>query len=222
MPNRIEVKPGDKYFRLTIVKEVPKRKGKRYFLCKCDCGNFVTVRFVALRAGEVKSCGCWKREVDSWRFRELVKHNPNYSEHHSYYKEMYSIWHGMKQRCENPNRPHYEDYGGRGIRVCDEWKKFAPFQKWSHENGWKQGLTLDRIDVDGNYEPSNCRWITQKEQLLNRRNTVKLTLHGMTKPLVKWAEIYSISPHVIRNRLDDGWNVEAAITTPKSESGHCA
>jgi hypothetical protein len=217
MPKKLEVHPGDKYNRLTIIKEVEKRKGKRYVLCQCDCGKMDIVRFVALRAGEVKSCGCWKREKSASRMHEMATCRPNYSEHHSYYKEMYSIWHGMKQRCENPNRPHYEDYGGRGIKVCKEWQKFAPFQKWAHKSGWAPGLSIDRINSDGNYEPSNCRWITMEQQQLNRRNTVLLTLNGITSPLVEWAKIYHLPQHIIRNRLKNGWTVKEAITIPKQE-----
>lgn len=101
---------------------------------------------------------------------------------------LYRIWLSMKNRCENSNRPKYKDYGGRGISVCEEWHDAKTFCKWALENGYEEGLQIDRIDVNGNYEPSNCRWVTPKENSRNRRNTVYLTINGETKSVVEWCE----------------------------------
>lgn len=107
----------------------------------------------------------------------------------------------MKNRCYNSENKHYKDYGGRGITVCDEWmdKKegYANFQKWALENGWKESLSIDRIDVNGNYKPSNCRFVTLKENARNRRNTVYLTVNGITKPASEWSEVTGISSYTI-------------------------
>lgn len=124
----------------------------------------------------------------------------------------------MKRRCYNPKSKFYKDYGARGIKVCDEWmdKKngHANFQKWAIENGWKEFLSIDRIDVNGNYEPSNCRWATQKEQANNRRNNVYATIHGVTKTAQEWAEQVGITERAFVSRLNYGWD-EDRLLEPK-------
>ena len=126
----------------------------------------------------------------------------------------------MKNRCNNPNNKFYKDYGARGITVCDEWmdKKsgHANFQKWALENGWKEFLTIDRIDVNGNYEPSNCRWSTQKEQANNRRNNHLVTICGVTKTAQEWADQVGISVNGFLSRIDCGWN-EDRLLEPKNK-----
>ena len=113
------------------------------------------------------------------------------------YPKLYGIWCSMKSRCENKNREKYKDYGARGINVCDEWQDAEKFCKWSLENGYKEGLQIDRIDVNGNYEPSNCRWVTPKVNSRNRRNTVFLTINGETKCVSEWCESIKISQYTI-------------------------
>lgn len=113
------------------------------------------------------------------------------------YPKLYEVWLTMKGRCENPNRPKYKDYGARGIKVCEEWHDAEVFCKWALENGYKEGLQIDRIDVNGNYEPSNCRWVTPKENSRNRRNTVLLTVNGETKCVAEWCEVVDVSPYTI-------------------------
>lgn len=124
----------------------------------------------------------------------------------------------MKNRCNNPNNKFFKDYGARGIKVCEEWmdKKngHANFQKWAIENGWKEYLSIDRIDVNGNYEPSNCRWATQKEQANNRRNNVYVTIHGITKTAQEWSEQVGITERAFVSRLDYGWD-EDRLLEPK-------
>ena len=125
-------------------------------------------------------------------------HNGNtrhglYKEH----KELFNIWQTMKSRCENPNREKYKDYGGRGIKVCEEWHDAEVFCKWALANGYNGGLQIDRIDNDGNYEPSNCRWVTPKENSRNRRNTVCLTVNDETRCVAEWSEITNISSYTI-------------------------
>ncbi len=111
--------------------------------------------------------------------------------------KLYEVWSTMLSRCYNPNRPKYKDYGLRGISVCPEWQRAENFCEWALENGYKDGLQIDRIDVNGNYEPSNCRWVTPKQNSRNRRNTKFLTIGGVTKCVAEWCEAFSISPYTI-------------------------
>lgn len=201
MGQKIEVHQGDRYGILTIIRELPKRVKKRYFLCKCDCGNLREVRFVGMRAGESKSCGCLRNERNR---------TANLS-HGMAGSPLYSSWHCMKQRCLNKKRRHYEDYGGRGIKVCLEWMDFIPFRDWALAHGYKDGLTIERIDCNGNYESSNCTWIPQGEQSNNTRRNRRITYQGKTQILKDWAKELSLDYKMLCNRLRHGWSVEKAF-----------
>lgn len=121
----------------------------------------------------------------------------------------------MKRRCYNPEEKFYKDYGGRGIKVCDEWmdKKegHSNFQKWAVENGWEEGHSIDRIDVNGNYEPNNCRWATPEEQANNRRNNNYVTINGVTKTTSEWARQIGISQNAFTGRINSGWTGEELL-----------
>lgn len=143
-----------------------------------------------------------------------------------YNSRIYSIWKMMRSRCNNPNAANYKFYGGRGISVCDEWDgrgKFINFYDWAMANGYEEDLTIDRIDHEGNYEPSNCRWITNVEQQKNKRErkvkdeTIKLEYNGEILTLAKWSQRTGISHYTLRQRLKKGWSVEKALTTPIDE-----
>ena len=126
--------------------------------------------------------------------------------------KLYEVWCSMKNRCNCPNTSHYIYYGGRGISVCDEWKSYPAFQKWALDNGYKDGLSIDRINNDGNYEPSNCRWVTQREQANNQRKTLKIEYMGKTKTLHEWAEYLGIQANTLYYRIYKlGWSVERAF-----------
>ena len=127
---------------------------------------------------------------------------------------LYRTWDSMKSRCYRKSTAPYKNYGGRGITVCDEWRlSFIAFRDWAMSHGYADNLSLDRIDYNGNYEPSNCRWVTIKEQENNRRNNTLLEFGGVVRTQSEWSEVLEIPTHVIHNRLLRGWSIEKALTT---------
>lgn len=180
------------------------------WLCKCDCGHITVINGSRLRNGSTKSCGCLQRELSSERMRKRS------TKHGDCISRLYSIWSCMKNRCLCENNTHFDDYGGRGITVCDKWKdNFEVFKSWAISHGYMDSLTLDRIDNDGNYEPKNCRWVTRKEQAQNRRTTHMVEFKGEVKPLSEWEVITGISASTLRQRLyKAGWSVEDAFSKP--------
>lgn len=128
---------------------------------------------------------------------------------------MHHIWRQMKYRCNNEKCDAYKYYGAKGVTVCSEWESdFQTFYDWSIANGYNDYLTLDRIDGNGNYEPSNCRWVTMKVQCNNIKSNHRITFNGCTKTVTEWAEVYGIKRNTITRRLIRGWDIERAITTP--------
>jgi len=208
---------GRRFERLKVIRYIPSqeregygaKKDSRVWLCQCDCGNYIKLRTTQLKEGKAKSCGCYVKEL----LFEQTKKNTTHGKKNT---RLYSIWHGIKGRCLNETDKDYRKYGGRGIKVCKEWiDDFMNFYNWSMANGYRDDLTIDRVDNDGNYEPDNCRWITNKEQSRNRRSNTIYTYKGEGKPLSELCEICGVDYQLIHHRLKRGWSIEKAIETPR-------
>lgn len=205
---------GQTFGKLTAIRykgyDVSK-SGKRLSLweCKCECGATVIVRASSLRSGNTKSCGCLRKELGrSNPVMVRAKHNATQS-------RLFRIWRGIKSRCFNPNTIEYERYGGRGITMSREWvDDFPAFQEWALNNGYSDTLTIDRIDNDGDYEPSNCRWSTNKEQQNNTRFNRLITYNGNTHTLKQWSELLNIPYDTLWRRLANDWSIDRAFTIP--------
>lgn len=199
---------GRKFGRLLVIERGPEQyapcgQHRDMWVCKCDCGNVKTIAEDSLRYNKTKSCGCLGTE-------NLIKRS---TKHNKFGTRIYNLWGNMNYRCNNERSDHYQYYGGRGIKVCDEWQEFEPFYDWAMSHGYSDDLTIDRIDVNGNYCPENCRWVTPKEQANNRRNTRYLTYNGETKCVKDWENETGIQSVIIKHRIDYyGWNVEMALT----------
>ncbi len=131
----------------------------------------------------------------------------------------YSHWVNMKTRCLNKNNVKYKSYGGRGITICDEWLSFENFHYWAINNGFREDLTLERIDVNGNYEPNNCTWITMEQQAKNKRNVANYTFNGKSMNINEWTKYLGFGKETIRERLKRGWTIEEALSKPLKKRG---
>ena len=197
---------GKRFGRLNIVSYKGNDKyGRATWTCKCDCGSTKIILGSSLTHGYTTSCGCYNREI--LRNKQL-KHDKSNT-------KLYKVWQAMKTRCYNENFIYYSNYGGRGIKMCDEWKNnFAAFCSWSIANGYEDGLTIDRINVDGNYEPSNCRWITRTQQNNNMRKNIFIEYNGKKQTITEWATELNLNRTALYYRIKRGWDAEKALTTP--------
>lgn len=198
--------PGQRFGRLTVIERAPSRitaKGNAIgrWRCKCDCGNEITTTTGNLRSGDTKSCGCWKAE---WDVLKMTTHG------HSK-ERLHKVWKAMRKRCRNPANADYSHYGGRGIKVCPEWQSYPAFREWALDNGYRDDLTIDRVDVDGDYCPTNCRWVDRKTQGNNRSNNVYYAVDGETLTVAQIAEKYHMKYTTVYNRLRRGLTAQEAI-----------
>lgn len=204
--SKIKDLTGKKFGRLTVLKHCGSNKyGRSLWLCQCECGNKKIILGNSLLSKLTISCGCYNTEIIK---RTNLKHNMSYS-------KLYRVWGSMKTRCYNKNFMYYYNYGGRGIKVCDEWKNdFYKFYNWAIKNGYQDNLTIDRINNDGDYEPSNCRWTTRAEQNNNMRKNIIIDYNGEEKTISQWATEFNLTRTALYYRIKRGWDIEKALTTP--------
>ena len=202
---KLEDLTGQRFSYLTVIKKAGKNKSdKILWLCKCDCGKLKIIQGASLKNGRIKSCGCLRKKGAR-------------RTHGFKYTRLYCIWQGIKKRCLNKNTSNYYIYGGRGIKICDEWKNdFKAFHDWAFANGYDENAkrgdcTIERIDVNGNYEPSNCRWATMKEQCRNTRSNKLITYNNETRCLMDWSYIFNINYKTLLYRFKRGWTIEKAF-----------
>lgn len=193
---------GKKFGRLTVVERIIGTKRTTWH-CICDCGKEVNVLSTNLLRYHSTSCGCLLREVAKKR---STTHGLSNSE------RLYGIWTGIRKRCFCETSIDYKNYGGRGISMCAEWEKnYLNFRDWAMQNGYAENLTIDRIDVNGNYCPENCRWATKKEQVYNKRNTVRISGKSLAKLCDEMKPNDKKFYHKVYMRIKRGWSVEKAL-----------
>lgn len=210
----MEIHPGDKFGHVTILVCPHKVDGYRDKVVqyRCECGTIKYAGKFDIVSGKIISCGCVKTKritAQSTRHGKARKNQRT---------RLYQTWQDMKKRCYIPSTTGYKNYGGRGISVCDEWRNdFTAFESWSIDHGYTDVLAIDRIDVNGNYEPTNCRYVTQKENNRNRTSNHNLTAFGETKSVIMWSEDKrcQVNFDTLYQRIYKlDWNVERAIVTP--------
>lgn len=202
---------GQVFGRLTVIERAedyiqPNGKHKPRWRCRCECGNEKIALASNLKRGITSSCGCFQKEGVSKR---NYKHG-GYANN----EKLFSVWCGMLKRCYGVTDPHYKDYGERGITVCDEWKDdYSKFREWGLQNGYVENnnLSIDRIDVNGNYCPENCRWATPLTQQNNRRCCINITIGEETHTLKEWARIRNISYSTLYQRYKLKWEPERML-----------
>ena len=197
---------GKKFGRLLVIKLSKKERNKYYVWCKCDCGNVKEICTSDLISGGTKSCGCLAKEI-----LKIKKQNKRII-------KLYYVWSAIKKRCLNIKDKSYKNYGGRGIVVCDEWRKkktgYKSFELWALKNGYKEGLSIERIDNNGGYCPENCRWATNTEQQNNKRTNRFVFIDGKKVSLKQATQRYKMNYDCVRRRLKSGWDIERALKTP--------
>lgn len=216
VPNAV----GERYGRLVIIEELPRLilstgKMARHMRCQCDCGKIVNVQYRYMKSLHTRSCGCWHDDAP-------LKHGGSVK--NGEYNRLYHVWCAMRNRCINPDDKSYANYGGRGIKICDEWvDNFPAFRDWALATGYDPKAdtgvsTIDRIDNNGNYCPENCRWADREAQANNKRDTVKITHDGETLSISQWMRRgNTVCRSVFYNRVKNGWDLEEALFTPSKE-----
>jgi hypothetical protein len=195
---------GQIFGSLTILSETDKRGGERMVEAVCECGLVKIYYLSALKRGHTRSCGCKKSQLLT---NSKIKHGLAYT-------RIYTVWQDMKARCYNENNAGYKNYGGRGITVCDEWKDdFECFSRWAFKNGYRDDLFIDRENNDGNYTPTNCRFVTRKTSARNTRRNILITYQGKSQSLPDWCDELNIPYKLMRQRIKTpGWNIDRMFT----------
>ena len=206
---------GQKYGKLTVLKFSGFKDKYSMWECLCECGNKTIVRGCNLGSGHTQSCGCMFR----------VKSLEVNTTHNCTKTRLYKIWSGMKGRCYNPNDISYQNYGGRGVRICDEWMEFVNFRDWAISTGFsevapREQFSIDRIDVNGDYSPENCRWVTLAEQRNNKQNTVYIDYGGEKLTAKEWSVKRNIPYKKIMDRLYKGFSAEKILAKGDLRCAH--
>ena len=209
MSKRLDL-TGKRFGKLIVLSFSHSEKGFTYWNCKCDCGNEKIIRgtYLTSRTKPTKSCGCLIKEVVSNNLPEhrCVTHSMSKT-------KFYNVWNSMVMRCTNPKSKSYQRYGGRGIQVCERWRNFKNFYDDMFE-GYKEGLSIDRINNDGNYYPNNCEWKNRKQQANNRSSNNLLPYKNKEYTLMEASEKFNIPYCTLKRRIYKGWSIEKAIETP--------
>ena len=193
---------GLKFNRLTVIKKAEKKGRKTFWECVCECGKEKIIRSDVLQDGTTKSCGCLKSEVDSNKAKTILKEkNRKYTETNTI---LYTKWRGMMSRCNNVNDKRYLNYGARGIKVCEEWLDYQNFLNWAKDKNYSGELEIDRINVNDDYKPDNCRFITRKANCNNRRSNINITHNNKTQTLMQWCEELNLNYSTINARYKRG------------------
>lgn len=188
------------------------KKENAYWRCLCACGRETTVRGTSLRTGTTKSCGCGSRRAALNNLEKRAREAQSRGVIRRQWKDLYR---NMRNRCENPSDKRFENYGGRGIKVCDEWKNSRrKFYDWVRSAGWQPGLSIDRIDVDGDYCPENCRFVDMFVQQNNTTRNRWLTWEGRTQTVAQWARELNVRPHALQHRVDRNWTIDRIFLQP--------
>ena len=205
---------GQTFGKLTVLGRAPniiggvaKKRSRRAYYCRCECGAEKIIVGDSLKSGHTKSCGCdVARRISESRKTHGESKAP-----------LYGIWSAIKRRCYNTHAVEYPWYGGRGIEMCDEWRNsYEAFRNWSLGKGYKPNgheCTIDRIDTNGNYCPENCRWVDSVAQANNRRSNHLLTYNGETHNVTEWSNLVGIPMKTLSSRIHSGWSIEQALTT---------
>lgn len=204
MSNTID-RVGKRYNKLTVVEQAGfSDRREKLWKCQCDCGNYTIVKGGNLTSGAVKSCGCLRKTT-----KPTLKHNSSHT-------KLYRKWASIKRRCYTQSSKDYANYGGRGIKMCDEWKNsFECFRDWALNNGYSDELTIERIDFNKDYCPDNCTWIPFNKQQENRRYCRYITYKGETRTLTDWCKRLGLSYKQVHNRMNKlGWSFEKSISEP--------
>lgn len=199
---------GQKFERLIVIKRVENNKfNQTQWLCKCDCGNNVIVTTNSLKSKNTKSCGCLKKEQDKINIAKKIHNMSN--------TRLYNIWKHMKNRCNCSTNKRHKFYYDKGIKVCQEWENdFINFYNWAMQNGYKEDLTIDRIDNNKGYSPENCRWANYIQQNNNQSNNIKIEYKNKQYTLKELSRQYNIKRCTLYDRLKRGWNIERILNTP--------
>lgn len=200
---------GKRFFSLNVILFKETLKTQRMWLCRCDCGNYITVKTADLNRGHVRSCGCEKiKKLRKLRFKHGLTNT-----------RLFKIWHSMLGRC-NPRGYKFKNYNVKGISVCDEWKNdFKTFHVWSLKNGYRENLTIDRINGDGNYEPSNCRWVSYLEQSRNKKETTMVEYQGKNYLFSELSKIINVNAATLRARYRLGAREDKLLSRTRLHCG---